>query len=602
MANESITFWNRIEGSQRAPSLDRALRAEIRDPLWLISKQWQMGEYKGEDAGSAIVAKVHVNSTRISKFIDSDALASEYNHAIPLEAQAEKTEIPFDIAEHKYSYDIRLMMGRYWIKLLTKHRFKSIVAKFKQEFPIDKPNNEASHSHYCAHKEVQEYLRAIQGRFLDGFDLYTRLKQEKASNIVMPQNRSDELDLLGKKFVTWFEHLIWQPTHENGSNWNAEQLEYRFGIKFGESNGEKHLGAKEYFHGNIDWFNLDSSATTNTTSNLPTAEEEALTLTFFPSPITFPGMPEQRWWALEDGQANFLKIQPDTTDINQLLVLDFALHYSHDWFILPLTLPIGSFSKIEGLMITNVFGENLWISAAGNDPGTNWHRWTVFNNAQQDSMGLEINAPLFLPPSCINSQEGSPMEEVFFVRDEIANMVFAIEANIQLPNGNVKRGKEAGEELKEYLQKFIPIVEPQGIVENDAKFKYNLVNALPEHWIPFIPVLDDAGQTRVKLQRASFPRIYDNADKTQLLTKIEPRTTILREGLDTSDANRKYFIDLKEISRMGVRVSKSHQRTRWVNGEVINWIGLRKSTGKGEGSSGLAFDQIVPKGKREDGS
>ena len=50
--------WNRLEGRPRRPDFTRALKAEVRDPLWLLTRQWQMGEFLGEDAGSPIGAKV----------------------------------------------------------------------------------------------------------------------------------------------------------------------------------------------------------------------------------------------------------------------------------------------------------------------------------------------------------------------------------------------------------------------------------------------------------------------------------------------------------------------------------------------------------------
>jgi hypothetical protein len=53
-----------------------------------------------------------------------------------------------------------------------------------------------------------------------------------------------------------------------------------------------------------------------------------------------------------------------------------------------------------------------------------------------------------------------------------------------------------------------------------------------------------------------------------------------------------YYIHEEEVPRAGVRVVQSFQRTRWVNGEVFVWLGMHKKTGRGEGSSGLAFDQI----------
>jgi hypothetical protein len=42
-------------------------------------------------------------------------------------------------------------------------------------------------------------------------------------------------------------------------------------------------------------------------------------------------------------------------------------------------------------------------------------------------------------------------------------------------------------------------------------------------------------------------------------------------------------------------VSQSFQRTRWYDGRVFTWLGVRKETGRGESSSGLRFDQILPK-------
>ena len=50
----TITMWNRLEGRPRKDDFDRALKAEIRDPLWMLTKQWQMGEFLGDDAGSPL--------------------------------------------------------------------------------------------------------------------------------------------------------------------------------------------------------------------------------------------------------------------------------------------------------------------------------------------------------------------------------------------------------------------------------------------------------------------------------------------------------------------------------------------------------------------
>ena len=56
----------------------------------------------------------------------------------------------------------------------------------------------------------------------------------------------------------------------------------------------------------------------------------------------------------------------------------------------------------------------------------------------------------------------------------------------------------------------------------------------------------------------------------------------------------KYFIHEEEISRAGAIVTRAYQRVRWLDGKTYRWLGRRKQNGRGEGSSGLKFDQIAP--------
>src|SRR5687767_10110236 len=47
----TVTLWNRLEGRPRTENFARALKAEVRDALWMLTKQWHMGEFFGDDAG-----------------------------------------------------------------------------------------------------------------------------------------------------------------------------------------------------------------------------------------------------------------------------------------------------------------------------------------------------------------------------------------------------------------------------------------------------------------------------------------------------------------------------------------------------------------------
>jgi hypothetical protein len=47
----SVVTWNRLEGRPRSDDLTRPIRAEVRDPAWMLARQWQFDE--GSDWESA---------------------------------------------------------------------------------------------------------------------------------------------------------------------------------------------------------------------------------------------------------------------------------------------------------------------------------------------------------------------------------------------------------------------------------------------------------------------------------------------------------------------------------------------------------------------
>ncbi len=77
-------------------------------------------------------------------------------------------------------------------------------------------------------------------------------------------------------------------------------------------------------------------------------------------------------------------------------------------------------------------------------------------------------------------------------------------------------------------------------------------------------------------------------------TVIQPRGAVLRVGLDQVEP-APYFVHIQEVPRSGAVVTRSFQRCRWHDGKIYTWIGRRNQLDRGEASSGLAFDQIVPK-------
>lgn len=48
----SRTYFLRLEPRSTSDSLEPGLAARVGDPLWLLGRQWQLGELLADDAGS----------------------------------------------------------------------------------------------------------------------------------------------------------------------------------------------------------------------------------------------------------------------------------------------------------------------------------------------------------------------------------------------------------------------------------------------------------------------------------------------------------------------------------------------------------------------
>ncbi len=606
----AITVWNRLEARPRTDNFNRALKAEVRDALWMMTKQWQMGEFRGDDAGSPIFAKIHVDTTRLTKYVADSKDVQPFDETVPLEAKVEQRHIPFHSGNQIISLDLRLQMGRHWLKMIR--GVGSYKADYISTYPFEDPDpSDKDNALICAHRESWAHFSAVAGRAMDGYKLYEYLVESagnKASDgITMPVADQTVIDEKGAKFVAWFNALYLQPLNPENNAWMPQHLEYQFACSAPKGDNDKVMVADEYYHGHLDWFNLDIDTRNTDLGTIPDPPEDIedkIVESFIPVPLSFEGMPNTRWWTFEDSRTNFGDINPDTTDLNKLLLMEFGLIYANDWFLFPVTMPAGSIANVRGMSVTNTFGERYWIKAAGSGPDDDWQRWSMFTLSKKGVDDQKADNSVLLLPSTGQILEGKPLEEIRMIRDEVANMVWAVEKLVPLAHGRSKPGAEAALELyRQYQKIFDQNVEEGSIMPDDppeykANIRYEVMNSVPENWIPFIPVHKDSDNREIQLQRASIPRVLKNQDPGAF-EKVRPRTNLIREGLD-KDTPEAYFIHEEEVPRAGAVLTQSFQRSRWYNGKVVNWLGVRKSTGRGEGSSGLDFDRIVPVPRKKD--
>ncbi len=539
--------WNRLECRPRIPDFERSLKAEVRDPLWFLTRQWQYGEFQGEDAASPIDISLGVRSAPLATLrIGSTDVA--YDPSTPLETRVEREAVPFDMT--------LIMQGsRVFALALGPAPFDKLLPKVISHFALTSIPGEAT-------ADATRLRLAGAAFLLDIAALVTSIRSATFGTVVDEITKiAAEVTALGAAadaLIDWHGRVYGLPRTEP-SAWQTNRLSYQFECATAPGPDVVSLIANQYGGGKLDWYNFDAKPPA------PAAGPafDAATLSFLPAGIEFAGMPSIRYWEMENGRTEFAHIDANTNDAAKLLLAEFMLLFSNDWCVVPLNLNIGDFSRVDGLLVTDVFDDQTWVRSANRGAGADWHHWSMFLLSGDDSE----SPGLFLAPATTATIEAPPLEEVAFIRDEMANMVWAIEKRVASDLGQGVPLASADSNAAA-----APSQAPQT--------RYLLGTSVPDYWRPFLPVHTPGSLRSIRLQRARLPGPLN-----------EPKAEILRE-------NNPYFIEEEEIPRAGRLVERAFQRSRWQDGEPFLWIGRNSQVGRGEGSSGLVCDHILEKGER----
>jgi hypothetical protein len=237
----------------------------------------------------------------------------------------------------------------------------------------------------------------------------------------------------GNALLDWFSRTYAEPAGEP-SAWRPDTLGYAFGCTADQM--AVRLDATDHRGGELDWYAFDVAAAAGNGSG--SAEPPAITLSFLPAAIRFPGAPNPRHWEIEDRRTDYGALDVNPSDLARLLLAEFVLLFSNDWCLVPLELEVGSFSRIEGLLVTDVFGDRTLVRAADRGADSDWQRWSMYRLDGDDSARMG----LLLAPALTARIEATPLEEVHFLRDEMANMVWAVEHRLRRGRGSAARGTQ----------------------------------------------------------------------------------------------------------------------------------------------------------------
>lgn len=554
----------RLEGRSRDANNESGLEMRIADPLWMLGRQWQFGEFKGEDNGSPISVKANYRkeSANFYSFPNSESQHEIGN--VPLEARVEAIEVrPRDLRS-------KVRMGQKFEELIKAQFPASESAAFinnlRKEFPLKiegKPDQKS-----------RGFFNLMAGNVTDGGSLWEKIQKDE-----FPEGDFMPLVTATTQLKNWYQEIFLPAGAQ--SSWQSKNLVHQFSV-----HGQKdiELQAPDYQSGHLDWYSFDKATIGIDPSEKATDSEISM-----PVRVSYAAMPDKRLFSFEDSKLELSGMEVDQSDLIKLMIIDFSLVSDNDWFTIPIEMKLGELCWVNHITVKDVFGITTLIH---NDKDTGQYldtnplkMWDAFKIRPSDLLrergknNQELYRKeeqfLYLPPVTAFRQESRPLEELLFLRDEYANMVWGIEKIVCNELGKPTNGYDLHLELNG------PFLKTEEEIEENKKVlpQFRLASPVPTHWIPYLPFhIDD---TNIELRRALMMRNETNTAPED----IDPLSILAQNDLLT--------IREEAIPRAGVRVQLSRQRVRWTDGKTYIWLGRKVLAGKGEGSSGLTFDQLL---------
>ena len=203
----SLPQWSRLEARPRGTDLTPSLKAQLRDPLWLLCRQWQLGEFEGDDCGTPVYSDLDYDCSSIQ------------SQQVPLNPLISAQPVFNDNDPGLKSLDVRIQMAEMWIRIISSDaQLKILVSKFSSN-PLYRLREDAVLLQDEAGFGMLEFYK---DRYFDGYLFYKDLKRFNA----FPATQRALLNVKFAMFTQWYKRTYFQD--EKFNNWNNSNLEYQY--------------------------------------------------------------------------------------------------------------------------------------------------------------------------------------------------------------------------------------------------------------------------------------------------------------------------------------------------------------------------------------
>lgn len=560
--------------------------ARIADAAWMLGRQWQFGELIGEDAGTVVAVTVDSRAIPVTAWA---ALGdgTEIEDAVwrPWRAGALLEELAQDVPELEFGAGLRQRAeaGQQLVELLEDAGESALAGRLAELYPLSLPPDPLSPESPVAGETDEQriareaivsgrdaldptakrLLHALGGAVPDGGALRAELSAGEPAWVA----EASDPALARAVLAAWLDWLTGDP--DSGGAWALERLEYRFAVRFGDEAEAVVARATQFGAATVRWSDLEWIPGAHPA--LPDGAADGApvlsTATMLATPLRYPAMPADRYWQLEDGRVDLGAIDAQAYDLARLCLAEFAMSSGDDWLEVPLDGLLGAINQVISVSLRDDFGESVQATELS-DP--------AFRMFRVSSSSGQLVPGILLAPVAADIQAGAAVEEILFLRDEMANMAWAIEQTVQGRSGD-PRARSAEKQPE-------PDPWPSGLTSEERV--YRLQTPVPEHWIPLVPVALQPGA--ISLRKGAMIRSVIAPDGTRGFgdgQEITPLGVTMRP--------RPLTFPGEEIPREGIGVRAVPMLARRADGRYVTWTGYRVGAGTGEASSRLAWDAAL---------
>ena len=403
MTRVTYTTWARLEPRVSDPTLEPGIRAAIEDPLWLLGRQWQLGELDGEDAGSPIGVDVFGTSVALDRLLVGGPAADNRSRAVDLDAAAAPLESlvarePAPDPEGLLAFRLDLA-GRVARELVARGGSRDALDGLRAAHPLDPAEVEAARAG-CGPAEAAR-IALLAARLFDGAALLLAAEDDLAtatSGMSAPAAAAVRAVLDAVR--TEVDLPAGRAAGRDAATpdaWRPESLGSSFALGAAAAGGEVVLRADDWGGEELDWWSLDRSGEAALGARWDAgaphrAERRAALAAAVP-----PGVPRRAQRAVleafEDGAADLVSVTAGAHETALMAVLQFAFLYSGDWSSVPIEVAVGSLVSVASVVVRDTFGARTLVMPTGRDAARPAQEQTRLWTATGDAGGSLACSP-----------------------------------------------------------------------------------------------------------------------------------------------------------------------------------------------------------------